>query len=192
MSIGLSGSYSSNKSTSRSIPKWAEPFFKEAMDAGSSLLGRFDPYQQTDDNRAAEAEIRKTLAGSYLKADSNPYVGGMADEVTRRSREFLNTALARIGAGSQTGGTLESSYTPRIQAQAVRQSADDLSGNLTSLFSDNYTRERDNQLKSVDQSLGLAERPFDLAERILAILRGTGTSKSRGASYGGSVSAGYG
>ncbi len=104
----------------------------------------------------------QTLAGDFLRPESNPFLQGTFNRAADLTRGRLDTEFA--GAGRNLGA----SFPAR---------SDELQTLASNIFGGNFQAERDRQVSAVDQSQGLD--PLNLfINRLAGIIPGAGGSTS--------------
>lgn len=85
---------------------------------------------------------------------SNPYLSGMADDITRRIQEALGQGLNMIDANSIGVGGYGGDRQGIAQALAIARSNDNLAGQLTGMYGNQYNQDANRELQryGMDQS----------------------------------------
>lgn len=162
--------FGETSSKTRAFPKWAKPLFQQFMPVGQEALGAFDFRNQPLREMGVD-ELTKQVGGFYLKPEANPYVEGIADEITRRSQEAFGQNLAASQSFAQRGGTLFSTKTAQAGGEIARRASADLSGQLQALYGDQYNQERARQTAAVPQVLDESDYLFKLAASVANLLK---------------------
>jgi hypothetical protein len=101
--------------------------------------------------------------GYQPTAASNPYLDGMAGNITRQSQNFLDSNLRNINANAVLAGGYGDSGHGMAQGKAISGTADALQGNLANLYGGAYNQDQSRGLQryGMDQGFFTAQRGQD-------------------------------
>jgi hypothetical protein len=156
-------------------PKWAQPYFKNYMDASQqvasqpyqayegSKVAQLNPYetqgynaqaqralQGSPINQAAGSELTKTLSGGYL--NSNPYM----DSIVNKAAGDVNRNYDQVAARS---GSFGNSGVEESRTRALADSAMTLRGQ-------DYSAERGRQQNALGYAPSIANQDYLDADRL--------------------------
>lgn len=95
-----------------------------------------------------------TSGGTTGYTGSNPYLAGAADDITRRVNLSRDQALQGIRGNAISMGGLGGSRQGVAEAQAISGSADNLAGQLTNMFGNDWTNQQNRDLTTRGQDMG--------------------------------------
>jgi hypothetical protein len=150
-----STSQSQSQGTQTQQTRLDNPFM---YNLGVNLLEQADARRNTADKSQVVAgadilgrEANKTLSGSYLSPDSNPFIKDVVSAFQTRGGESLAKGLNTIGDLYGQGGAFGGARQGIAEGEAVRGYATDTAALAAQLYADNYTRERNNMLNAGTQ-----------------------------------------
>jgi hypothetical protein len=182
----LSGLYAGVGKTGNLIDKEGWDFWSGKQQAGEDITGAFNgaaqgvyadmkagkPSPYTQQNQTGYARMTSPWAtGGYGEYQPNPYLGGMADDIQRRTLDMLGQNNNQIRGGAIAAGGLGGGRQEVAEDRVARQAADSLSGNLANLFGGDYqaSQGRGLQRYGIDQQQALgtlnSDRSFELGGR---------------------------
>lgn len=141
---------------------------QQMMTAGTSLLN-----QPVSGNGVDQVKLNAPTT------NTNPYLGGMADDIGRRTQQLLGTSLNGIAGNSVGTGGLGGARQGVAQGSAIKGAADSLQGNLANLYGTQYSNDQNRALTQygMDQGFYTNQRSQDLTQAgIGAGLLGQGLS----------------
>lgn len=105
--------------------------------------------------------------GGSSGGGSNPYLGGMASEIQRRSDQSLGRGLNGIRSQYSGVGGLGGSRQGVAEGLAIQGSQDSLQGNLTNLYGSDWTNQQNRNLQQqgLDNSYNLGMGNLALGNR---------------------------
>ena len=86
--------------------------------------------------------------GNYGTPGQNPYLSGMADDITRRVNQSRDVGLQGIRGNSVGVGGLGGSRQGVAEGQAISGSADNLAGQLGNLFGTDWTNQQNRDIQN--------------------------------------------
>jgi hypothetical protein len=176
--------------TGNLIDKEGWDFWSGKQQAGEDITGAFNgaaqgvyadmqagkpsPYAQQ--NQAGYANMTSPWAtGGYGEYQPNPYLGGMADDIQRRTTDMLSQNNNQIRGSAIAAGGLGGGRQGVAEGVAAGKAADYLSGNLAQLFGGDYQQAMGRGLSRYqgDQGIGLgtlnSDRSFQLGQGAQAL-----------------------
>lgn len=180
MSSGGSGGGSQTVTNVSGPPEFVRPYWEANILAGQQTGSRplqlyggqgvagFSPEQLAGQemmvNRAlqgnpligqANQQISRTMAGDYLRPESNPYLQANVDRALGDvSKQFQTGPMANAMAQFQRGGAFGGSAHQEYMQGQQRQLGDTLGGIASQMYGQNYAQERQNQIGAT----GMADR----------------------------------
>lgn len=155
----------------------------------SGFQARYDPqidtYQTVFEADRARAMQPTTPAGNQFTTPPtlgsgggrNPYLTGIADDITRRSQQALGQSFNMMDSNAIGTGGFGGSRQGVAQGLATSRANDALTGNLANLFGTDYTNQQNRDLQKYgidtnafltnrgqDQSFYTSQRGQDLAQ----------------------------
>lgn len=189
MSAGVSGS--SGASSSRNVPKWALPAFKDLFPLVQQQEAAYDPSGGAP-TAAARGEIMNTLSGSMADPNNNPQLQAVIKSLGEQtSNEWNNQIAPAITNQAEQAGSLYSTQAQKALGEAATNVQDSYANTIANLEYGNQQSERQNQIAAAGQALGLNT---DQLNQLLAVLGSfTGISQqNRSSNFGWNAGVSYG
>jgi hypothetical protein len=185
-STALRGYYGGVGKTGNLIDKEGWDFWMPKLQAGENIAPAFQasatqvyddmkagkPSPYTQQNQAGYARMTSPWAtGGYGEYSPSPYLGGIADDIQRRTLDTLGQHNNQIRGSAMMAGGLGGGRQDVAEDRVARQAADSLSGNLANLFGGDYqaSQGRGLQRYGIDQQQALgtlnSDRSFELGGR---------------------------
>lgn len=103
----------------------------------------------------ANQQLSRTMAGDYLRPESNPYLQANVNQTLGDvTKQFQSGPMANAMAQFQRGGAFGGSAHQEYLQNQQRQLTDQLGGIASQMYGQNYAQERQNQLGAA----GMADR----------------------------------
>lgn len=121
---------------------------------GSGLLGK-----PIAGNGVGQVQMPKSFG-----FDSNPYLGGMANDISNRTNTMLDQKFLEAQSGAVAAGGMGGSRQGVAEGIAAGNAADFLQGNLAKMYGNAYEGQQDRNLQQYqgDQQYYTAQRGQDL------------------------------
>jgi hypothetical protein len=174
----MGGGANDSSSSSKTIPKWAQPVFEgQIMPLVSGLINNYTP-GGGDLRNEAVAGMEKTASGANLLPSSNPTLQGNIDAITRSSQQYLDRNLNKFNGTAQQVGGLFGTKALQGQNDLVRQSAGDVTDKISALVGNNYNTGLGLQQQAQSNLLSASQQPLNELVSLINELRAPSSSGS--------------
>lgn len=185
MSGGSSGPSTTTTISKSEPPEYVKPYSIEMMNRAGELSNRpfqtyggqriadMTPYQMMGLDmtaqralsgspvmNAAQGSLQNTLAGGYMSPDSNPYMASMASAI---GDQFNRTVGAQNASLMRTQGAFGNTGLSEKMSMDNGQ----LAGQLTNLYGQNYSAERQRQMQAAQLSPQMAAADYQDAQNLI-------------------------
>lgn len=169
---------SADQSTTRQLPGYLQgPVANDLIPRTQQMLGNQMSAANTAGNTMLTqgmGMLNAPVAGNGVgqvklnapTTSTNPYLTGMADDISRRTQEMLGQNNLAIQGNAVGVGGLGGSRQGVAQGLAASKAADYLQGNLSNLYGTQYSNDQNRALQQygMDQGFYTGQRGQDLAQ----------------------------
>lgn len=172
---GSQGVQGTNSTASRMDPRLDGPVYGQLVPAAQGLLANQMPQVMQAGQgmvNAGTGLLSQPIAGNGVgkvtlnspTTSTNPHLGGMADDIARRTMQSLGQNNLSIQGNSVASGGLGGARQGVAQGLAAGNAMDSLQGNLSNLYGQQYSADQNRALQQygMDQSFYSGQRGQDI------------------------------